>query len=85
MRKLLLFCFLFTYIQSFSQKTENVFLITSDGLRWQDVFSGADSAIIFNKTFTPDSAETVKEFWAKTAEERREKILPFLWRTVARR
>ena len=85
MRKLLLICFLFAYKQSFSQKTENVFLITSDGLRWQDVFSGADSAIIFNKTFTPDSAETVKEFWAKTPQERREKFLPFLWRTVARR
>src|SRR3546814_18020467 len=29
-------------------KTENVFLITLDGLRWQELFSGADPALIAN-------------------------------------
>ena len=43
-------------------KTESVILITLDGIRWQEVFSGADSALIFNKTFTKDSANVVKKF-----------------------
>ncbi|MCP9757313.1 phosphoglyceromutase [Lacihabitans sp. CCS-44] len=84
MKKILFFVFTLISIQSFSQKTENIFLITSDGLRWQDVFAGADSAIIFNKVFTPDSAEIVKEFWDKSAQNRREILMPFLWKTLTK-
>lgn len=83
MKKILLLVFTIISIQSFSQKTENIFLITSDGLRWQDVFSGADSAIIFNKSYTPDSAQVVKDYWKKSPLERREILMPFLWNTVA--
>ncbi|WP_394990633.1 phosphoglyceromutase [Emticicia sp.] len=64
-------------------KTENVFIIMTDGFRWQELFGGADSTLIFSKEFTPDSARTVGKFWAKTATERREKLLPFFWSTIA--
>lgn len=65
-------------------KTENVFIIMTDGFRWQEMFGGADSSLIFSKEFTPDSARTVRNFWAKTAAERREKLLPFFWNTIAK-
>jgi len=76
--------FLFIRFNSFSQKTENVFLITTDGLRWQEIFKGADSALIFNKTFTPDSAQVFAKFWQKEPGKRREILFPFLWNTVAK-
>jgi Type I phosphodiesterase / nucleotide pyrophosphatase len=65
-------------------KTENVFIIMTDGFRWQEMFGGADSSLIFSKEFTPDSARTAGKFWAKTATERREKLLPFFWNTIAK-
>lgn len=60
-------------------KTENIILITYDGLRWEEVFSGAVDSLIADKTFTKDSAEINSLFSAKTAEERRTKLLPWIW------
>jgi hypothetical protein len=35
---------------SFTQhKTENIVIVTLDGMRWEEVFKGVDSAIIVNK------------------------------------
>lgn len=64
-------------------KTENVILITLDGYRWQEVFRGAEQRLI-NKQFVSDSAAVVRKFWAPTEEQRREKLMPFLWNVVAR-
>lgn len=33
----------------------NIFIITIDGFRWQEVFNGADSALIADERFTPDA------------------------------
>ncbi|MBG9378724.1 alkaline phosphatase family protein [Panacibacter sp. DH6] len=70
-----------TYAQS---KTDNLVIVTLDGLRWQEVFKGVDSAIIANKKFTSDSEQVIKNFWSADAEGRRQKLFPFLWNTVAR-
>jgi hypothetical protein len=64
-------------------KTENIVIVTLDGMRWQEVFSGADSAILKNKKYTKDSSGTSKDFWIDDASERRKKLFPFLWSTVA--
>jgi Metalloenzyme superfamily len=80
---LLTACISSSYAQK-KLKTENVILITTDGFRWQEMFGGADSAIVYNKSFTKDSAKVVNKFWAKTPQERREKLLPFFWKTIAR-
>jgi hypothetical protein len=66
------------------QKTENVFIIMTDGFRWQDLYGGADSTLMNSKEFTSDSARTFVKFWAKTPTERREKLLPFFWNTIAK-
>ena len=63
----------------------HVVLVTIDGLRWQEVFRGADEAY-FDKAKGGVSegaaAELRREFSADTAEARRERLLPFFWRTV---
>lgn len=61
----------------------NVFIITTDGLRWQEVFKGADEQIINDPEFVKDTALTKEMYWASTAEERRKKLMPFFWSTIA--
>jgi hypothetical protein len=63
--------------------TENkVFLITLDGFRWQELFYGADTALLFNTKFTHDAAAK-EQYWAADYKERRKKLLPFFWNTMA--
>lgn len=67
-----------------AQKIENIIIVTTDGLRWQEVYGGMDSAIANNKKFHKgDSAYIIKQYWAATAEERRSKLMPFVWSTLA--
>lgn len=57
----------------------------TDGLRWQEVFSGADPALMDRKAggvADPDGLRRL--FWRDTAEERRAALLPFFWSVVAR-
>ena len=69
-----------------AHRTENVVLIVSDGLRWQEVFSGADPALLNEK----DGGSWLSEnelrarYWRDTPAARRELLFPFLWGTVAR-
>jgi hypothetical protein len=66
-------------------RTENVVLVTYDGLRWQEVFSGADPALLGRKeggVRDPDALRAA--YWRETPEARREALLPFLWGVVAK-
>ena len=68
---------------TFSQTAENIIIITTDGLRWQEVFAGMDSAIANNNKFNQDdSAGIFKKYWSEDPIERRKKLLPFLWSTI---
>jgi hypothetical protein len=62
---------------------KNLFIITIDGFRWQEVFTGADSALINNEEFTPDTATMRMLYWASTADERRKRLMPFFWNVLA--
>jgi hypothetical protein len=64
-------------------KTENILLITLDGMRWQEVFGGIDSILMYNETYTPNPGELKEAFWADTPEERRQRLMPFFWSTIA--
>lgn len=66
-----------------AQKTENLIIVTLDGMRWQEVFGGADDSLLKNKEFTKDSAGTYREYWDNSPFIRRKKLFPFLWNTVA--
>jgi hypothetical protein len=67
-------------------KTRNVVLIVADGLRWQEIFTGADASLLNSKYGgvwdKPDDLR--KDFWREDAAERRAALLPFLWGTVAK-
>ncbi len=68
-----------------SQKTKNVVLISIDGYRWQEIFKGADSALLKNKKYTKqDSALVFQKFWGTNENERREKLMPFFWNVIAK-
>lgn len=65
--------------------TKNLIIITFDGYRWKELFRGADSVKLFGKAFTSqDSLWRVKKYWGKNVEERREKLMPFFWNTIAK-
>ena len=75
---------LFTHIcLSQSHIDENkVFLITLDGLRWQELFSGADSLLVKNKKYVKHPDKLYKWTWGATAQERRLALMPFIWNHV---
>ena len=65
--------------------TKNIFLITTDGLRWEEVFRGAELLPIGRPIGNFGNSNTIrKEFWRETPQSRREVLLPFLWGTVAK-
>jgi len=66
-------------------KTRNVVLIVSDGLRWQEVFTGADAELLNedNGGIWDKEEDLRREFWRASPEERRKALFPFLWSTVA--
>lgn len=66
-----------------AQKTENIVLVTIDGLRWQEVFGGIDEEIRIDKNFTKDSVVLQANYSATSREEARAKLMPWLWSTVA--
>src|SRR6266498_3190665 len=67
-------------------KTQNVFLIISDGLRWQEVFDGAEAELMTKENGGVKDTNALRSaFWRATGLERREALLPFFWTEIARR
>jgi len=67
------------------RKTENVVVIVTDGLRWQEVFRGAETALVSTKPGgVEDEPATKKAFWRETDAAKREALMPFLWTVVAK-
>ncbi|HEV8018740.1 MAG TPA: hypothetical protein VGP32_09315 [Steroidobacteraceae bacterium] len=66
-------------------KTRNVVLIVSDGLRWQEIFTGADPSLLNEKNggIWDKEEDLRREFWRDDVGERRKALFPFLWTTVA--
>ncbi|MHA4810320.1 alkaline phosphatase family protein [Flavitalea flava] len=60
-------------------KTENLVIFTLDGMRWQEIFGGADSALLNNAAYTQDKDGLKKRFWSDDTQERRKKLFPFFW------
>jgi arylsulfatase A-like enzyme len=69
-----------------ASKPRNVVLVTLDGVRWQEVFGGADPAVMkyLARGAPVESTDLYKRYFAPTAEERRAKIMPFLWGTLVK-
>lgn len=73
-------------IDASAQRTRNVVLVVTDGLRWQEVFGGADSSLVFGdpRLVDGDTAAIRAEFWRPAATARRAALLPFMWGVIAR-
>ena len=66
-------------------KTRNVILVTTDGLRQQEVFQGAEEILISRQYGNVGRTNELKaEFWRSDPKQSREVLFPFLWGTVAR-
>lgn len=65
-------------------ETEHVFLITLDGLRWEELFTGAEAALISRDGGVASTNRLAAQFWRPTAEERRAELMPFFWDVIAR-
>ncbi|WP_193164655.1 alkaline phosphatase family protein [Microbulbifer hainanensis] len=63
---------------------DNLVLITIDGLRWQDVFEGYDQSIVQEKSLTRHPENIEKKYGGDNATDRRGKLMPFLWQTIAK-
>jgi hypothetical protein len=65
--------------------TRNVVLVTADGVRWQEIFRGAEAALLNKPDGGVADVEALRrQFWRETSDARREVLMPFLWSVVAR-
>jgi hypothetical protein len=72
-----------TAVKTNNSPAANIFIITLDGFRWQEIFTGADQALINNEKYTPDIATMKMLYWCPDTEGRRKKLLPFFWNVIA--
>ncbi len=67
-----------------TRATQNVFLITTDGLRWEEVFRGAEEMLISKEYGNVGDTNALRaKFWRAHSAEARQALFPFLWGTVA--
>jgi len=70
---------------SSEHKTQHVIFVMTDGLRWQEVFHGAEASLMNKQNGkVKDEPALKKTYWRGTADERREVLMPFLWQVVAK-
>ena len=66
-------------------RTRNVVLIVSDGLRWQEIFNGADESLM-NRKFghVQDTAGLRRLYSRDNQNDSRAALFPFLWNVIAK-
>jgi hypothetical protein len=62
----------------------NVIVITTDGLRWQELFGGAERALFGKDEKAITESPAFARFWKEDAEARRAALMPFVWSVVAK-
>ena len=67
-------------------KTQNVIFVITDGVRWQEVFTGVDPTLLNGEAGGSwASADELKhKYWNDDPAVRRRLLFPFLWDTVAK-
>lgn len=69
-----------------ARRTKHIVLVTSDGVRWQDVFTGIDKGLMNEKAAgMRDAGQLREKLWKPTPDERRKALMPFFWNTLATR
>ena len=71
-------------LTSFAQSAgRNVVVVTLDGLRWQEVFGGADETY-FKRDAKGVIDPASKKYAGDSAEARRAALMPFMWNVIAK-
>lgn len=65
------------------KSAENLVIVSIDGLRWQEVFMGVDTAIL-DQQKSKDKEWVEQQFFASSPELKRQKLMPFLWQEVVK-
>jgi hypothetical protein len=74
------------FVGASARRTRHIVLVTSDGVRWQDLFTGIDPLLMNEKTAGMGEAASLREsLWKDTPEERRKTLMPFFWTKLAPR
>lgn len=63
-------------------EASNIFLLTVDGLRWQEVFRGLDESLAENGKYNKRMEDIKALYWTPDKKERAEALMPFLHQTV---
>ncbi len=67
------------------RSADRVIVVTLDGMRWQEIFGGADRRLITGPDGgVADTAWTFRRFWRDDAGSRRNALMPFLSSVVAK-
>lgn len=65
-------------------EARHVIVVVADGLRWQEVFRGADSVLVFHSEAVGGNADAVgRRYWRSSLADRRAALMPFVWSTIA--
>ncbi|MGI8992220.1 MAG: phosphoglyceromutase, partial [Bryobacteraceae bacterium] len=71
--------------QEAQHHTRRVLFVMTDGLRWQEVFNGADEALMNKENGGVADVDALKQaYWRNSSKARREALMPFLWSVIAR-
>lgn len=83
--EVIVFCSLLSAAPAIAQQTENVLLITIDGLRHQELFGGIDRTIMESgdKAGIENLEPLRAAFWRESKELRKEALMPFFWGELA--
>lgn len=66
-------------------KTENVILVLLDGIRWQEVFRGAEPELLNKENGGVENPDALKQrFWHENDNERRKLLMTFFWSVIAK-
>jgi hypothetical protein len=86
-KKIVLFLAVFltvgTVLAQKADRPANIIIVSIDGLRWHEVFQGAEQQLIADRKYnSQDSTERLKKYWSDNQQDRRAKLMPFVWSIV---
>jgi len=76
-------CFMQIATAQPAKEPPNIFIITIDGFRWQEIFDGADPALLSNPAYVKDTSLLQDMYGGDAKETRRKNLLPFFWTSIA--
>ncbi|HTE12714.1 MAG TPA: alkaline phosphatase family protein, partial [Chitinophagaceae bacterium] len=76
-------CFMQMATAQPAKEPPNIFIITIDGFRWQEIFDGADPALLSNPAYVKDASLLQDMYGGDAKEIRRKNLLPFFWTSIA--